>query len=248
MTDLAPQTKLRTFRDAIREIVPVWLRGRVGGGILFAIASQLDALADATVGAVKSRFPGVYGFESLAPLGRERRIRRGRDESDATYAARMALWLDDHRRRGGPYALLSQLAAHYASAPFPIDLVYRSGRRFRMDAAGAITRDDDLGTALNTEWAHWTLFYHWPYAGDDDGTWGDPGTWEDGGVWDSTLTPSDVTDIRLIPKEWNAAHCFGRVILLTVDSDYWDYPDGTWDEPGGFWYVDTIGSIELSIG
>jgi hypothetical protein len=212
-----PQTALITFRDTIRKLVPSWLRGRIGGGILYAIAVQMDALADAVVAAVKVRFPGLYSFESLPILGRDRRIRRGRLEPDAIYAVRLRRWLDDHRRRGGPYALLAQVHAFYAQNPFEVELRYFSGRRFEMDADGNVTRGDLVWSPPGNPaaWARWWLYYQWPDPVDDDGLWSDPGTWDDGGVWDSNLSAQDVRDIRLVPREWNAAHAIGRVVIVS---------------------------------
>jgi len=206
----------RTFRDAVRELSPPWLRGGLGEAILGAVAEQLDDLTDRLVAGVRVRFPGLEGMESLALVGRERRIRRGRLETDAVYTERLGRWLDDHRRRGGAYALLGQLHAHYAPAAFPVALRYASGRRYAMDAAGAIVRDvaawDVPGGAV-PRWARWWLFYAWPTPISDDGVWSDPGTWGDGGVWGSDLTPAEVRDLRLVPREWGAAHATGRIVL-----------------------------------
>jgi hypothetical protein len=211
-----PQTALRTFRDAVREISPWWLRGKRAGSVLYAIASQLDLLADGVRAGVKMRFPGLYSDESLPLIGRERRIRRGRFETNEKYASRLIPWLDRHRLRGGPYALLGQVHAFYAPNNFPVELRYASGRRYVMDPDdGSIVRGDVVWTPPGdpAQWARWWLTYTWPTAIEDDGTWGDPGTWDDGGVWDTNLAPDDVRDIRLIPREWNAQHSIGRITL-----------------------------------
>lgn len=240
-----PDEAFPTFRDAVRSISPSWLRGRILGGILYAIAAQMDGLADAAVAGVKQRFPGLVSYESLALIGRERRIRRGRAETDPVYASRLARWLDDHRRRGGPYAMLAQLFAHYAPDNFAIDLYYRSGRRYRMDTAGTITRDA-LGRFTHEDWAHWYLLYTWPDVVGSDGIWSDPGTWDDGYVWDFDLTVQYVTDVRLVPHEWNAAHCIGHVILLSPGSELWDFPAGLWSD-AGTWLADSTVTVQLSI-
>ncbi len=234
---MAPTT--RTFRDSIRELSPPWLRTLISEKVMYAIGVQADALGDAVAAAVKTRFPNVYSGESLPYIGRDRKILRGRNETNAVYASRLNRWLDDHATRGGPYALLAQLYAHLAPASFAIDLVYASGRRFRMDANGVVSTRDDVGTwvpdADTAKWARWWLFYAWPTPVAADGIWSDPGIWDDGGVWDSDLTVSEVTDLRAVPKEWNNGHSFGRIVLLSGDVELWDYPEGTWDDPGGIW-------------
>lgn len=216
-----------TFRDTLRRRSPTWLQHGVAEKILYAMGVQIDALADALVASIKIRFPGYYSDETLPLIGRERRIRRGRFESDATYAARLNRWLTDHRRRGGPYALLAQLYAHYAPNNFPITLIYRSGRRFRMDIAGNVIRDDvDFDTSGATlhddvepeRWARWWLIYDWPEALPDPGTWSEPNTpWNDPTtLWNYVIGPDEIEDLRLTPREWNAAHAVGRVVLVSA--------------------------------
>jgi hypothetical protein len=213
-----PQTVLRTFRDAIRQISPWWLRGPIGGSILYAIGAVTDGLADALRGGVKTRFPGYYSNESLPLIGRERRIRRGRVETEETYATRLIPWLDHHRVRGGPYALLAQVHAFYAPDNFPITLIYENGRMFVLDpASGSVERLwVDFG-AVDPQWAKWTLFYKWPTPIEADGIWSDPGTWDDGGVWDTDMSAELIRDIRVVPREWNNAHAIGYIDLDSGD-------------------------------
>jgi hypothetical protein len=212
-----PQTALRTFRDAIREISPWWLRGPIGGSVLYAIGSVVDHVADGLRAGVKLRFPSYYSNESLPLIGRERRIRRGRFESEAKYASRLLPWLDYHRLRGGPYALLAQVHAFYEPNNFPIELRYASGRNYVMDPSdGSVVRGDVVWTppgGFLPRWARWWLIYTWGEAISDDGIWSDPGTWDDGGVWDTDLSAATVRDLRVVPREWNAAHAIGRITL-----------------------------------
>lgn len=242
-------TTLRTFRDAILQVAPPWLQRGTAARVLYSFGVHLDGLLDAVTAGVKMRFPNYYSAETLPIIGRERGIRRGLYETNAVYASRLTRWLDDHRRRGGPYALLAQLFAHYAPHNFPIELVYYSGRRFSMDATGAVVRDDIdwVPDANAAKWARWWLFYRWPDPIETDGLWSDPGVFDDGGVWDSNLSPDDVADLRVVPTEWNAAHAMGRVVLLSPDLlEFWDYPPGTWDE-SGVWGTVGDGPIEFRI-
>jgi hypothetical protein len=224
---------LLTFRDTIRAKSPAWLQVGLGEKFLYAIGLHMDAFIDALTAGVRLRYPGVHSNESLPYLGRDRRIRRGRAEPDGTYATRLKRWLDDHQTRGGPYAMLAQLHAHYAAAPFEIHLLYRSGRRFKMDTSGNVTIDDFPLTNV-IEWPRWTLYFFWP-TGPVVEEWGD-GNWGGDRVWGSNLSQTEVTDLRLVPKEWNAAHCFGRILLLTPDVQLWGYPEtNTWGGVGLTW-------------
>ena len=212
---------LPTYRDTIRKLSPPWLQNGLAEGILYAIAVQIDAFGDAVAAGVKQRFPGLYSMESLPLIGRERRILRGRTEDDATYAARLPRWRIDHRRRGGPYALLAQIYAHYAPSNFAIQLVYASGRRFSMDTSGVVTRDDIgwLPDAFTSLWARWWLFFQTDAFG--------------------APTGDALDDIKAIPRAWNAAHCLGYVVLLPAGAELIDYPD---DGP-----IDQAGTIDTTV-
>src|SRR5690606_33937793 len=123
------------------------------------------------------------------------------------YAARLHRWLDDHPRRGGPYAMLEQLHAFYAPNNFRIELVNISGRRYTLDPSGAITRDDlggGWGPDETTRWARWWLFMFVDDPPGGEGLWGDPGLWGDGGLWGVELTAEELDLYQLVPSEWRA--------------------------------------------
>lgn len=198
-----------TYRDTLRAICPPWLQNGLAEKVLYSIAVMLDAAGDALNAGLKIRFPNVYTDESLPLIGSERRIRRGRTEDAETYTPRLESWLTDHRRRGGPYAMLEQIYAHYRPNNFDIHLLYRSGRRFMMSASGTITRDV-LPTGPNAQWSKWTMVY-----------------------FSDAFTPADAADVALVPREWIAAHCIGDVVVLPTGGELWDYPLGhLWDESG----------------
>jgi hypothetical protein len=207
---------LETYRDEIRRRSPPWLQRGTAEKFLYAIGLHVDIFGDALVAGIKHRFPGLYTFESIGLLGRERRISRGRLELDASYATRLCRWFTDHRRRGGPYTLLAQLHAHFAPATFPIELVYYSGRRYSMAVDGTVTRDDVVWSpdGDTARWARWWLFY----ATDQ---------------WSSTPSAAEVEDIRLVPRQWNAAHPLGWIVLMHAGVELWNWPLGhVWNESG----------------
>ncbi len=219
----------RTFRDRIRMVMPSWLQHGWAEKLLYAIGAQVDVFADALVAGVKMRFPGLYSEESLPLIGRERRISRGLLEDGATYAARLRRWLDDHRRRGGPYAMLAQLYAYFQPNNFPIALIYRSGRRYSMDAAGVVVRDDTSFKPDDApeQWARWWLIM-------------------EADAYMPPLSDQDVTDIRLIPTEWNAAHCTGIVIVMPAGGELWNYPLGrVWNESGVWNTADVVSAVQV---
>jgi hypothetical protein len=211
-----------TFRDTLKAISPPWLQQGYAWRILYALAVPIDAAGDALNAGIKLRFPNLYSGESLPYIGRERRIRRGLVETDVNYAARLRRWFEDHRRRGGPYALLEQLYAHYAPNNFRIDLWYASGRRFVMDPDGTITSDIPA-LPDDAYWSRWTLIYF-----TDD------------------YTIADAVDLAIIPREWIAAHCLGLLVVLPTGGRLWDYPpERTWNSSDTWNSADATATIPI---
>lgn len=204
-----------TFRDLMRQLCPPWLRTGNAEKYLYAPGLVIDTYGDALLAAVKMRFPGFYSSSSLSTIGRERVIARGIFEDDATFASRLVRWLDDHRTRGGPYAMLEQLYAYFAPNNFPITLVYQNKRAFTMAPDGTITMFTSTfsADANDARWARWTLIYETDQF--------------------SPATPETTAALSLVPTAWNAAHCQGNVVVLQTGGELWDFPtDHVWDEPG----------------
>lgn len=204
--------KIITYRDRLRERwSPPWLQTGNNEKLLYAAGMLADVCGDAMVAALAMRYPGLYSYESLPVIGRERRITRGPYETDAGYAARLRRWLDDHRRRGGPYAMLAQLYAYFAPNGFPITLVYRSGRRFDMAPDGTVTRSIVPTFGLDArpeQHARWWLFYATDDYDVDD------------------LSDEDRADLAHVPREWNNARCAGTIVVMPPGVELWNWPVG----------------------
>lgn len=216
-----PDAPLLTYRDTLRAICVPWLQNGIAQRVLYAISVQIDAAGDALLAGVKMRFPNLYAAESLSLIGRERRIRRGLVEADDAYANRLLVWRETHRRRGGAYAMLAQLYIHYAPNAFPIVLAYRSGAQYELHPEdGSVTRVVSP-TANQAEWAYWTMIY-----------------------FTTDASVPNAPDLATIPREWIAAHCFGRIVVAPPGAELWDYPAGhTWDESGVWDTLDATTTI-----
>lgn len=210
-----------TFRDSILKVAPRWLANGNVGKVLYAIGVHLDLLGDVVIAGIRKRYPEADSEDAAAAIGRDRKIIRGRDESYETYAPRLRRWLDDHPRRGNPYAMLRQLYAFWAADPrSEISLAYIGPNKsyFSMNAAGEITRIITSAWVppdwTPSGWARWLLIYAWPDPLDPPIQYGDPGeTWGSGRVWGSGLSSQDVADIRRVPRQWGNAHSRGRIML-----------------------------------
>lgn len=163
---------------------------------------------------VKLRFPNADQPDALAVIGNERRIRRGPSESDASYASRLLTWWEDHRERGGPYALLRQMHAYFFDSGNPqIDVIATSGLRHSIDSDGEITRDS-ISWAASGGWANIWIVFHLPSL--------------------IAVTPTYQEIISAVPREWSAAHIQNiTIVLIAPDYELWDYPQpvGDWDDP-----------------
>lgn len=214
-----------TFRDLIRQVSPGWLQTGTAERVLYAIGVQVDACGEALTAGLRARFPNVYSAETLPLIGRERRIRRGLTETDASYATRLRRWLGDHQRRGGPHALLAQFREYLLPLTFPMDLVYQSGARYLMDAAGTITRN--VATAPDVpspRWARWWLL-----------------------MFTEDLADVSADELASVPREWIAAHCQGELIVMGPDTELWDYPPtNTWDESGTWDTADVLARVHVA--
>jgi hypothetical protein len=220
---------LLTFRDMIRKISPPWLAVGNNEAVLYGAHTLLDATGASTQAGVLSRFPGLVDYQSLPFIGKERRIRRGIYEDDATYANRLRSWLSDHPYRGGPYAMLQQLYLHYAPHSFPIELIYRSGKRYTLNPSnGEVTTDMVVWNPDVTpeRWAQWWLVFYTD-------------------LFTFPLNEDQLNDIKAIPIEWNAAHAVGHLVVMQTGAEFWNSPapetwnsPGTWDATVGPVYID----------
>lgn len=221
-----------TFRDALRRITPRWLATGLAEKILYAIGLHLDGIGDGCADGVKKRFPEPAD-DSIDKIGRDRSILRGPTELATDYGARMKTWLDDHRNRGGPYALLDQTGRFWLEV-YDLSLLYASGTRFdRAKVTGIVTRATSIagfGSVLG--WANWWLVFTWTPTLATDGIWSDSGLWDDAGTWDSSLSLEDANNLKLVPTAWNTAHAKGRVVLLHDGAELWGLPVGLWGDPG----------------
>lgn len=228
------------FSEIIRQVSPRWLATGTAEKILYSMFVACDVLATACAESVKARCPGVLSGESLPIIGRDRLITRGKYETDGLYASRLNRWLTDHATRGGPYAMIAQIRAHFGDL-WKMALVYRSGRHFEVFGPGeSVSRTDISWTpdGDTAKWAKFWLFYFVSEPIPGDGTWDGPGSYDDGKVWDSDLTVSDAEDYRRVPKNWSPAHTRGEIVLLGPGQDLWDYPESTWTKAGGVGWSD----------
>ena len=232
-----------TFRRMIANKLPAWLRSGEGGLVAYTLAWMLDAFRDRARLAIFVRFPQWCPPDALAPHGRDRGIVRGIYDTDESYAARLIPWLDYHKRRGNPWAMLEQLQAYCGGVM--VRTVDRRGNWFTIAADGTQTYTPATGTwiwdstAASPEWARgWVIIYctngvpfsEGPKLGDTSLWGGAIGT--EGYTIGSTATPGQIAALRAIVEDGRPAGFHAEWIILAFDPASFNptspEPDASW--------------------
>jgi len=234
-----------TFRDSLDKLAPPWLRTFWSSRLLYSFGVNVDALITCVELGVKARFPEYAPSDALSYLGRERQIRRGFAESDASYAQRLTQWIDDRRERGGPQATMRQLQGYFTGHEVPTRIVNPQGAWHTLSYQGVPAYYRKTPTnwdwdGVTASWSrYWIILYIPATLATTDGDWGDAGTWGDGGTWGTTLTVEQAESIRAIAKEWNPPHASCPWIILAFDQGSFQpvgsgagFPAGNWTNWG----------------
>jgi hypothetical protein len=230
------------------------------GTLQYSYGLAVDALLNKMWWGVAARFPGIGTPTALPYLGADRGIVQGYAESDASYAARLAAWLDDWQRAGSPRAVLQQVIGYigairartvddssnwYTYRPGDDPGLYGPSVRNPPSPANWNWDGDALDghpVGLTAWWRWWLVLYSTSTSG---ASWaGDEGTWGDGDVWgDATKSwglgvPTWVVQAtRAIVKTWKRSGSWCRRIIVSLD-DTLCVPSGTQDgthNPDGTW-------------
>ncbi len=240
----------KTFRALRSKIAPRWLTEGEGGLVGYALDLMRDALLERVRLGMLARFPqqdanGTPGpADALTSMGRDRRMVRGLDETDTTYAARMKDWLTDRRTAGNPYTLMKQLHAYTGTAHgVSFRTVDNSGNWYSRSSAGVETASINLDnwdwdTDTGVRWARfWVIIYAgtlweaepFDWGDGDDPDWGDDPATEGFG---STATQDHVRTLQAIVADWKPAGTRCNHIILAFDPASFDpatpEPDGEW--------------------
>lgn len=203
-------------------VLPSWLTATEAWMTLGAVAAEFDTEFDNAVSGMRKRFPGrdTDSADALPFLGSDRKIIRGFGETDANYATRLKGWLTTHKPRGGPYALVEQVAEFYrygmAGERLIINLHTKNTNFYRWDSDAPGVVQSTAPWPYDTEdnrWARWRLHVHLHAA---------------------PISPTEEQALE-VPIAWNARHCFGTVFIHVNGAVLWDEPGVVWDDPDVLW-------------
>lgn len=241
-----------SFRSLRRSMGPRWLTTGEGGLVGYALDTLKDAFLERARLGLLARFPATAPSDALAPMGRDRRVTRGINESDASYRARLLRWIDDRKTAGNPWALMRKLAEY--TGPLPsFRTVDARGNWFSRSALGVETVSLNTG---NWNWdgpiaGRWSRFWVIIYP---NGLWTEGKNWGDTsrggwgapeGSWGSTATAEQVSTIRFIVSDWKPGGSRCVNIILAFDPASFNpaspEPDGLWGSPSK-----NVGGVQVS--
>ncbi len=236
----------RTFRTLRKLMAPRWQTDGEGGLVGYALDIVKDAFVRRAELGLLAGFPqnGPNGEtappDALVRMGQDRRVVRGINETDASYAYRLTQWLIDRRHAGSAFELMHQLAG-YCGAGTSFRTVDVRGNWYSRSATGVETSslntgnwnwDDYVGTR---RWARfWVVVYPGALWNTTTYHWGDGGlTWGQADLaWGSTTTPNEASTVRAIVNDWKPAGTVCVTVVLAFDGASFDpttpEPDGTY--------------------
>jgi hypothetical protein len=231
-----------SLRDSLRRYVPVWLSDRysdkvaVGFGILWTFARVVDVT-------VVQVLEGAYAaagknLTALKYVGEARGIVRGRLDTDETYQAKLATWIDRWKTAGSQLRLATELAEYIGDAR--VRIVNRHGHWVTVDPDGTVTEHDapfDWDSVSHPErasfWSEMFVIVYSPWA-ERPGDLGDLAG-EDGFALGHMVPRESVDVVKQLVQRWKSAHTLVRAVIWTTDPTAFDptdiesmMPDGRW--------------------
>lgn len=218
-----------TWWQYLTGLAPRWMRAPWSLRLIETIGVVADAYDELAKLGVKVSMPGIAPVDAQDEIGEERGIERSPLDTPETYgAALVGAW--DYWQAGGTE---DSLAAELE----------------RQGYTGAIVLESaDLTGYPAEEWAGFVVVI--PYTPsllwlDED--WDNPGSYDDGGAWDSSIGQDWTARLVRTIQTQKPAETRLRFALAQVDPDaeLWDWPAGTWDDPGN-WTDDDYGFVQVA--
>jgi hypothetical protein len=250
---------MATFRDAMKALSPPWLSKGTGETVLYSIGLMLDGLAEFVRQGMNAHMPTRAPADALPVLGSDRQIVQGFAEPPATYALRLSRAFDSWAHAGSPRGRMQQLLGYVFPVTPKMATVTNAGKWDTLAAGSAVDSipttyyaspnnwdwDGNPGAVFGFWFRIWPIIFSGVWV--TEGTWGDGQLYTDGGTWGTTATPSQVTTVRAIIKQWKGQHANVPWILIALDNTKFDaslaagtMADGTW----GHWGHDVAGNYQ----
>jgi len=231
---------MRSFRQLLRFLLPYWaLDDEAGGGLSYSLAAMVDVQVERARSGMEQRFPSRAGPAALSLIGRDRLIARGRDETDAHYASRLAAWRypRGHRVRGNVFALLEQVSEYFGGTLAMYGIDYSGNIRARAaDGTESYSYGNTWDWGYTSGWARQWLVIDGSTLFREQPDWGDAALW--GGALGVAGTcigirGSSAEDWRAIERllrgqhRWLPAGTQGEWLVVMLDGST-PVPDSSW--------------------
>ncbi len=236
-----------TFLSVSKFLIPSWLQGPVVDSLMTVIDDTVDRARQG----LQARFPSRAQPDALALIGADRALLRGRAETDAHYALRLAAWRTPygHRTRGSAFALLDQVfnyfGAYTTANPLAnVQSIDQNGTRHYLSRTGpsfgyGFYWDWDGLTGYPNRGRFWLILRGLtgitagPLIGASTGLWGGAiGAGPGKAIGTSGVDAQDVTAIQGLltgPTPWRPAGTTGQWAIVSFTSSANPAPTGNYD-------------------
>lgn len=220
----------KSFRQLTKWLVPSWLNQDDGEKVLYSWMLLFDAWREMLRQSLLARFPSYTGESANALTGADRGIVRGRDETNAHYAARLLRWRwpQGHRVRGNAFSLLEQFSEYFGGVDgYVIDV---KGNRRERTADGTISYSygnawDWDGQGALPRWGRFWAVLDLSAIASEQLDFGDPDLW--GGelgtpgysIGQQGVTAEDVNALRRMMRgrAWKPAGVRAEWVIVSLD-------------------------------
>jgi hypothetical protein len=250
----------QSLRDLWYSYSPTYLQGYAGQRYGYTLAVMWDTLGDAMAYAVRARFPDCCPSDALPYLAIDRQIDRGPNEAEASYRARLKLWLDLWRHAGSARSVITALEVWFGGT-YEIETVAQSqavGTAWDVynPATQQITHQlvspanwtwDDTGVAPRA----WVIVQGGGYSPTTE-AYGSGSTWGNGEVFGISGSPGELAPwLRNQIRKWSSAGGQVPWIIMSWDPTWFQptspankLPDASY---GDWAKVDTIAGVRVYV-
>lgn len=214
-----------TVEEYALKLSPSWLLNPYTKAFVQAMGAIKDYFLTRTRSGVYARMPTYAPDDALGELGDERSIGSYPGEDPDVYRERLRKAVPTWKNAGLPYGMLLALK----DGGIPNAAIVQSRERvFLLDANSnlqvMVTPTYIPATRARDFWSAFMVVIYAPLP------LGWPPIPADGS--------NEANRITSIIYKWKPAHATLDAIVVMPIPELWDFPAGTWDEPGGHWLTD----------
>jgi hypothetical protein len=245
---------IESFRQLLAGLVPKYLRRRNGGSYLESVGMVLDDASQTLVEGLRASMPLLCEEDTLAKIGKDRKLRRMSNETVESFRARLARWRQTWRHSASHYGELMAIQPYFLPGALPIlRIVHQSGDGAKCtwhtllpDGTYSVHRATPSNWSWDASYGAWSRFWLIIYVdgmGPATAVYGDGTTYGDGSTtYGLHLSLQQVLDIVGIVDDIKGPHSTLAGVILATDPASFDpesvavvEADGSTTLPDGNW-------------